>query len=164
MKSLKEYIKESQVNESLTTLLGAYFVFVGLILSELTLTKMNPLGEEDLVFGEGYSWTKWIKRYGIIYGTILWMIDIIGDEIGSVSRKRYWTKYNYIKEELLKDPEVQQFIRNPKKFKRLKDLQPIFDRYELKDRDMASELWKDLASINPNAESDKKDIDKTNVE
>ena len=168
MKSLSEYLNESmeskEVNESV--LLGVLAILKGLII-------LLGLLFVDVAFWQ--SWLKdvrhpewdesdgnllgYIKQEGPVLGTITWFFMVVGDAIepiiSKIQSKIGEKQWNKKKEELLADPEIQQFIHNPKKFKRLKDIKPLLVKHGIIYW-AESDWWKVIKEIDPNVDNEMK--------
>lgn len=149
MKSLTDFIKESKaenVNEGFLagaalTLLGSIVVFGLMALGESVIKDPGIISghEDDLTLKEQ------IKFYGIVIGTIRWLYFKLDNRFGPMIKLlqtgKYQKDWEKTRDELLSDPTVKEFIRQPKRFKKIKDIKSIIKSHNISKYVSVIEEW-----------------------
>jgi hypothetical protein len=172
--SLSDYLKEQlnanredKTNESVIPIIApatssvaaliGYFVLCVTLFSEGLYSVYNSNGLEYNGINGGPTWKSAIKTNGLIIGTIIWVYEWAESKIDSIRYAVGQKRFDSKKEELLKDPDIQAFIRSPKKYKRLKDIMPILERHNMKDSEFTRDMWRTICRIRPDVRKDVSD-------
>jgi len=94
---------------------------------------------------QGNKWLDFVKASGIVLGTLEWIGHWCAEGASWIEDIKNEKEYNKLKTLLLNNEKCQEWMKQPKKLRTLKQLKPIVDELDIKTRDwLVTKVWKEL--------------------
>jgi hypothetical protein len=160
MKALKDYVNEVVIpfNPFIQTdnkvMLALHAIACLAYMEACIVPVINPK------IKQGNSWFDFVKTLGIVLGTLSWIGHWCAEGASWIKEIKKEKEYNKLKTLLLNNEKCQEWMKQPKKLRTLKQLKPIVAELDIETRDwLVTKVWKELRENDNTANKVVKDVE-----